>query len=151
MIRRKLLHAACLAFVVVVYLPAGKMSVQAQDGNRFSIPIEMWIDGDTDETRQRTSHSGIIDAIGVFRNEQIGITLILPSSRIDYSVGVTPLDGGEIVGSENLTVARDGTVHFTFQAGDTPGLYRVLAIIRSEQYQLQFYVSRSQTDGCTPP
>jgi hypothetical protein len=149
---RKLLHTTCIALLATIYLPAGKLSVQAQEGNRFSTAIQMVIDGDTDETRHRTSQSGIMDPIGLFRNEQIGVNLILPSSRINYAVGLAPLDGGEVFGSENLTVAGNGTVHFSFKGGETPGLYRVLATIASEQYQLQFYVSGSEPDsGCTPP
>jgi len=63
----------------------------------------MEIDGDTNETRQRTSHSGIMDPIVLFRNEQIGVNLILPGSRVNYAVGIAPLDGGEVVASDGLT------------------------------------------------
>jgi hypothetical protein len=149
---RKLLYTTFLALLATIYLPVGKPSVQAQDGNRLSPAIQMVIDGDTGQNRQRTSHSGILDPIGLSRDEQIGITLVLPSTSINSSVGIAPLDGGEIVASENLTVAGDGTVHFSFTGGDTPGLYRVVVTIASQQYQLQFHVATSGPDiHCTPP
>jgi len=71
---------------------------------------------------------------------------------VGYPVGIAPLDGGEVVASENLTVDNDRSVHFSFTGGETPGLYRVLVTIASEQYELQFYVSHTEPDsGCTPP
>jgi hypothetical protein len=91
-----------------------------------------------------------MEPLGLFRNEQIGINLILPSDKKNYPVGIAPLDGGEIFGSANLYVANDGSVHFSFQGGDTPGFYRVLVTIASEQYQLQFYVSRLEPDTVCP-
>ncbi len=149
---RRLLCSTCLALLFTVCLPVGKLSVQAQDGNRFSPTIQMVIDGDTDEARHRTSQSGIMDPIGLFRNEQVGITLILPGNRVNYSVSIAPLDGGEVVASENLTVNGDREAHFSFKGGTTPGLYRVLVTIASEEYELQFYVSQTEPDsGCTPP
>lgn len=150
---RKLLHTACLTLLVTIYPPTGKLAVQAQDGNRFAPAIQMVVDGDTDGGRQRTSNSGIMDPIGLFRNEQVGIKLILPGSRVNYAVGIAPLDGGEVVASENLTVNNDRTAHFSFTGGETPGLYRVVVTIASEQYELQFYVSNTEqlNSGCTPP
>jgi hypothetical protein len=150
---RKLLHVTCIALVTTIYLPVGKLSVKAQDGNRLTPAIQMVIEGDANETRQRTSQSGIMDPIGVFRDEQVGVNLLLPGSMINYPVGIAPLDGGEIIASENLTVDNDRTAHFSFKGGETPGLYRVLVTIASQQYQLQFYVSSSSSLDihCTPP
>jgi hypothetical protein len=150
---RKLLHTTCIVLLVTLYLPAGKLSVQAQDGNRLSPTIQMVIDGDTSANRQRTSHSGILDPIGVFRNEQVGVNLILPGSSVNYPVGIAPLDGGQILASPNLTVNSERSAHFSFKGGETPGLYRVVVTIASEQYQLQFYVSSSSEPDihCTPP
>jgi len=146
----KLLHTLCVALLITLYLPIGKLSVQAQDGNRFLPTIQLMVDGDTSGARQRTIQSGIMEPLGLFRNEQIGITLILPSDRSNYPVGIAPVDGGEIFGSANLYVASNGSVHFSFQGGDIPGFYRVLVTIASEQYQLQFYVSRSEPDDVCP-
>lgn len=147
------LHTTCIALLATIYLPVGKQSVQAQDGNRLSPPIQMVIDGDANETRQRTSQSGIMDPIGVLRDEQVGVNLLLPGSMINYPVGIAPLDGGEILTSPNLTVDNDRSAHFSFKGGDTPGLYRVVVTIASQQYQLQFYVSSSSSLDihCTPP
>jgi len=148
---RKLLHTTYIALLASIYLPVGKLSVQAQDGNRFLPTIQLMVDGDASGARQRTIQSGIMEPLGLVRNEQIGINLILPSDRSNYPVGIAPLDGGEVFGSENLYVASNGSVHFSFQGGDISGLYRVLVTIASEQYQLQFYVPRLGVDTVCPP
>ena len=148
----KLKHTLYFTLLVTIYLPIGKPSVQAQDGNRFLPTIQLSVDGDTSGARQRIIQSGIMEPLGMLRNEQIGINLTLPSDRSNYPVGIAPLDGGEIFGSENLYVASNGSVHFSFQGGDISGLYRVLVTIASQQYQLQFYVSRLESvDVCVEP
>ncbi len=149
---RKLLHTTRTALLAMICLPVGKLSVQAQDGNRFRPTIQLLVDGDTSGASQRTIQSGIMEPIDLVRNEHIGITVILPSDRSNYPVGIAPLDGGEVFGSDNLYVASNGSVHFSFQGGDIPGLYRVLVTVASEEYQLQFYVSRLESVAtCVEP
>jgi hypothetical protein len=147
-----LLSAIFIAAVfALVCLPAEKVSAQGKYGNRFSATIQMVITGDTTAFRQRTSHFGIIDPIGVLPRELIGIKLFVPTDMINYPVFIAPLDGGEIFGTESLFVASDSTATFSFKAGNTPGRYRVQVIIASQQYLLQLYVPHNVPDNCVPP
>ena len=141
------------AAFAVIYFPAEKLSAQAQDGNPYSTAIDMVINGDTNGGRQRTSHFGIMDPIGLRADEQIAITLNVSSAWANYPVGIAPVDGGEVFAPENLSVASNGTVSFAFKGGNTPGLYRVLVTIGPEQYQLQLYVAKPGDIGpdCVTP
>jgi hypothetical protein len=132
------------AVFAVIYFPAEKVSAQAQDWNRYSTPIDMVVNAGTNHERWETSHFGIMEPVGLRPNEQIAITLIVSSTHAGYPVGLAPLDGGAIVGAEGLIVAGDGTIGFTFQGGNVPGLYRVVATIGSEQYQLRLHVAHPQ-------
>jgi hypothetical protein len=135
------------AVFAVIYLPADKAAAQAQDGNRYSTRIEMVIRSDASGGRNRSSHFGIMDPIGLRPDEQIEITLNVPSNWANSPVGIAPLDGGEVFGFENLHIDNNGTVSFAFKGGTTPGLYRVLVTIGPEQYQFQFYVPKPGAIG----
>ena len=142
------------AVFAVIYFPAEKVSAQAQDGNRYSTAIDMVINGDTNGGRQRTSHFGIMDPIGLRPDERIAITLNVSSNWANSPVGIAPLDGGEVFApGDQLYVASDGTIDFSFKGGTTPGLYRILVTIASEQYQLQLYVPKPGDIGpdCVNP
>jgi hypothetical protein len=150
---KKLLAAACLGAIAIVCLTAEKLSAQAEGENRYSSPIEMVVNAGTNGERQRASHDGVMEAVGLWPNEQIAITLTGSSFRAKDPVGIAPLDGGEIFADPDLSVAGDGTVAFAFQGGRTPGLYRVVITVGPEQYQLQLYVARPQNTGpdCQEP
>jgi hypothetical protein len=150
---KKLLFAACLGAVAMICLPAEKLSGQAQDENPYSTAITMAVRSDTYGAKEGTSHSGIMDPVGLRADEQIAISLTVPSAWANYPVGITPVDGGEVFAPENLYVASNGTVSFAFKGGTTPGLYRVLVFIGSERYQLQLYVAKPSQLGpdCVNP
>ena len=138
------------ALIVTFCLPTQELGAQAVGENRYSTPIDMVVDGGTSKERWGTSHFGVMEPIGLHQNEQTAITLIVPSSKANYPVGIAPLDGGEILASENH-VASNGTISFTFVGGGR-GLYRVLVSIGSERYQLRLYVSnRDINANCEPP
>ena len=52
--------------------------------------------------------------------------------------GLFVVDGGKVRLS-SLFVSKDGKAGFSFQAGDTPGLYRVQVTVGADQYELQLY------------
>jgi len=72
--------------------------------------------------------------------QTVSVALQFPTSYAGQPVLVGALDGGEVTAEENLSVSAEGTVEWTFQAGITPGLYRVSLQVGSEQQLLQFYV-----------
>jgi hypothetical protein len=145
----KYLSAACLVAFAAICLPTDKVAAQGQDGS--STPIEMVVNSATNGERWRTSQSGIMDPVGLRAGEQLEITLILPGGMVGSPVNIAPLDGGEIVVSPNLSVDNDRTAAFRFTGATTPGFYRLLVTIASEQYQLRIYVAGGQIDVNCPP
>ncbi|HWL93719.1 MAG TPA: hypothetical protein VNT79_09295 [Phycisphaerae bacterium] len=141
---KQFFSAFLAAVFAVICFPAEKVSAQGQDGNFSHTPIDMVVNAGTSEERWATSHFGIVGPIGLRPDEQIAITLIASNTNRGYLVGIAPLDGGALLGAEDLVVAEDGTINFTFQGGNTPGIYRVVVAIGAEQYQLRLYVARPE-------
>jgi len=150
---KKQISVTWVAIMVSIYLPIEKLFAQDSDGNPYSPAISMTMHNETTDRTNRTSHSGIIDPVGLRPNEQATITLSVPSNWASYPVGIAPLDGGEVFGFENLQVATGGAVSFGFKAGSTPGLYRVVVSIGAERYQLQLYLPKPGDLGpdCVTP
>jgi hypothetical protein len=97
-------------------------------------------DGQGKEKRLRSSR-GVIEQVGLNSSQSVAITLHFPASRSGTPVILGALDGGQIIlppGSDSIR--GDGTVRFRFQAGTTPGLYRLLVQLPGQQHRLQFYV-----------
>jgi len=144
--------ALCAALVAGVYVLPEKCAAQALYGDSNSAPIQMVVNSATNGERWRTSQSGILEPVGLRAGEQLEITLILPGSMIGSPVITAPLDGGEIIASPNLSVDNDRTAAFIFTGATTPGFYRILVTIASQQYQLRVYVVPPQLDvNCPPP
>lgn len=64
-------------------------------------------------------------------------TFVADDGTVDEQ-GLFIVDGGTVRQS-SLFVSKDGKVGFSFQAGDTTGLYRVQVTVGSDQYELQLY------------
>ena len=92
--------------------------------------------------RRLSTLDGVMESIALPAGEHIALTLVASSDKAGQPVGVAPLDGGEIIAPPTLSVANDGTVGFTFRAGRTRGLYRVLVTLGVDQYELQLYAVR---------
>jgi hypothetical protein len=98
---------------------------------------------DANGTEKRVnSLDGVMDFITLPAGEQIALTLVASSNKAGQPVHIAPLDGGEIIAPSTLSVANDGTVSFTFRAGRTRGLYRVLVTLGVHQYELQLNAVR---------
>jgi hypothetical protein len=149
MTKTKHLAAACLVALATICLCPDKITAQTTYGTG-SPPIEMVANSGTTIEQWQTSQSGNFAPVGLRPGEQTPITLILSSSSAGHPVGIAPLDGGEIVAAPNLSVTTDGTLAFNFKGGNTPGLYRVLVTIASQQYFLRFYVIK-QLDNVVCP
>ena len=153
----KLRPAMYLAAVALIGLATEKLVAQDAEGNPYSPTISMAMTNETSDRTDRTSHSGIIDPVGLRPNEQATITLSVPSAWVNFPVGIAPLDGGEVFGWENLHVGTGGPtggrVSFGFKPGSTTGLYRVMVSIGGERYELQLYLPRPGDLGidCVTP
>jgi len=82
--------------------------------------------------------------------ELVTITLTYNVTCAGSVVTVAPLDGGGINGTsgwQQVTVASDGTVYFTFQAPSKPGRYHVLTRLSGAEIGFAFDVANSSTTG----
>jgi hypothetical protein len=151
---RELLTAAfAIAVFALNYLSPEKLCAQEEGENSNSPPIEMVINPNTSEEMWQTSHDGLLDPVGMYPAAQMAIILRSPSVKAGGPVGIAPLDGGNIIADRDLQVAEDGTIAFTFEAGTTPGMYRVAVMFGMQPYQLQLYVARPADFAlnCNPP
>jgi hypothetical protein len=134
---RKLCIALCTVAFAATGFPTLELRAQTLNGSGPSIEMET-DDGSGERKRQRTL-DGVMEPVGLPVGGQIAITLEASSSKAGQTVRLGLLDGGEIADPSTLTVATDGKVGFSFVAGITPGLYRVLVSLGTDQYELRLY------------
>lgn len=137
----------------MICLATAKLFAQNPDANLYSPDIAMSMTNQTTDRTNRTSHSGIMDPVGLRPNELASITLTVPGDWANSAVGIAALDGGEVFGFENLYVASGGTVSFGFKPGSASGLYRVMVTIGGQRYELQLYLPKPGDLGidCVTP
>ena len=93
---------------------------------------------------------GIISRTGLRPRQLVNITLKPSAEKIGNRIAVSSFDGGIVSGQESLAVSASGTGRFNFQAGQEPGLYRLLVDIGPERYWLHFYVLDLQNPARNP-
>ncbi|MFZ1221596.1 MAG: hypothetical protein WAO00_20085 [Chthoniobacterales bacterium] len=151
---RTILSAACaLGLFTMAYLPPERLSAQGEGESLNSPPIEMVVSANTSAERWRTSHNGIMGPVSLLPDKQVAIALNASRGQADNPVSIAPLDGGSVIADNPLRVDDDGMVYFTFEGGNSLGLYRVVVTIGSERYQLLFYVVNPESvrAGCQDP
>jgi hypothetical protein len=100
-------------------------------------PLEMIATNGAGVEKHLFSHNGVVDQLVVNPNQAVPVTLQFPLDKAGTRVAVGSLDGGE-VNASNL-VLPTGKLTFTFR-GQSPGLYRLLVQLPTEQYRLEIYV-----------
>lgn len=98
----------------------------------------MIVDYGEGKQKRRESHHGEIEPVSLRVGQSIGITLQFLRKRAGEKVAVAPMDGGQVQPAEPATLDEAGTLSFTFTAGPTPGLYRLM-INGSQQYLVSIY------------
>lgn len=135
--------AAGVALMAAICLPAPNLCAQSALSGA-AVSIEMVAVVANGAEKRVNSLDGVMDFVTLPAGEHIALTLVASSDKAGQPVGVAPLDGGEITAPSTLSIASDGTVGFTFRAGRTRGLYRVLVTLGAHEYELQLY-------AVTPP
>jgi hypothetical protein len=151
---RYFVAAFAVAVFALDYLSPERLFAQEEGGYPNSPPLDMIVNPGTQYEMWQTSHEGLLDPVGIDSSAQMAIMLSSQYLTPKGPVGITPLDGGEIfVDDGDLMVSSEGTVTFSFQAGSTPGMYRVAVIFGGMQYQLRLYVPRpaQYAPNCNPP
>jgi hypothetical protein len=104
-----------------------------------SSALEMIATNGGGEEKHFVSQNGFVGQLAINPNQVVPVTLQFPSDMAGVPVAVMSMDGGEITGDQ-VSVASDGTLHFTFHANASPGLYRVILQLPTEKQRLEFYV-----------
>ncbi|MEN3369490.1 MAG: hypothetical protein V7609_1633 [Verrucomicrobiota bacterium] len=93
------------------------------------------------EIKTRASSSGRFQLVGINPREVVDIAVDFPASLPSTSITAQSLDGGKIVGPPKDVGKGVGATSIRFQAGDQPGLYRVLITGARSRSILQFWVA----------
>jgi hypothetical protein len=87
-------------------------------------------DGDTQEIIQAGSSStGTFSTVTVDASANSDVRLQFPVSLASKTVAVVALDGGTLTsGGGTSSIGGDGSLSFSFQVSDQPGVHRVIVI-----------------------
>jgi hypothetical protein len=96
------------------------------------------------------SRTGRFQLVGLYLNETVDIAVQFPAMP-SGSAPAQPLDGGNIISFSLNPVGAGGLAVIRFQAGNRPGLYRVLLSGLGGSALLQFWVSDPNNPGATGP
>ncbi len=102
------------------------------------------------------THRGVAEPISLHPDQWFPFILKFPAATVGSTVMLGCLDGGQLrtitpqggevtlsddaTSQPTLTVSSAGTIPFSFQAGQTLGLYRVVVQLPGRQYYLHFYL-----------
>jgi hypothetical protein len=87
------------------------------------------------------STTGRFRLVGLNQNETVEVALLSPRGSLGRSAGPLSLDGGKIISVSTSQVATGVLTLIHFQAGNQPGLYRVLVAGLGASARLQFWVA----------
>jgi hypothetical protein len=87
-------------------------------------------DGDTEEIIQADSSStGSFETVTVDASANSDVKLQFPGSLASKTVAVAALDGGTFTsGGGTSSIGVDGSLSFSFQVSDQPGVHRVIVL-----------------------
>jgi hypothetical protein len=87
-------------------------------------------DGDTEEIIQADSSStGSFETVTVDASANSDVKLQFPVGLANKTVAVGALDGGTLTsGGGTSSIAGDGSLSFSFQVSDQPGVHRLIVI-----------------------
>ncbi|MEN3367884.1 MAG: hypothetical protein V7609_27 [Verrucomicrobiota bacterium] len=103
------------------------------------------------EIKTRASSSGRFQLVGLNSREVVRIAVDFPTTLASASITAQPLDGGKIVGPPRDVGKGAEAGSIRFQAGDQPGLYRVLITAGGSRSILQFWVADPNNPKAEPP
>ena len=96
----------------------------------------------TDATQIKTrSATGRFRLVSLHLNETVDVAVQLPAGVLGNSVTAQSLDGGKLISVSLSPTPTGGVASVRFQAGNRPGLYRVLVPGLGMSPQLKFWVA----------
>lgn len=164
MTTKRILSAAFVAAVfATIYLPTGKLSAQGlEEYSDDQLDLVLNYGQGSSEVHLGTHH-GVAEPVSLRPDQWFPFALRFPMVSTGSTVMMGCLDGGEIIAitaqgqavslsdsqPDDLSVSADGTMHsvsgngtwnFSFKAGQTLGLYRVVVQLPGKRYYLHFYL-----------
>jgi hypothetical protein len=133
--------------IAIPPLPAPPESPASVMARRHPSATFTFADARQFKTRSRT---GRFQLVGLHLNETVDIALQFPAMPSD-SAPAQPLDGGKILSFSLNPAGAGGLAVIRFQAGNRPGLYRVLLPGLGESALLQFWVADPNNPNATRP
>lgn len=83
----------------------------------------------------------VFEQVGLQPLQVVTVALQYPVALAGTVVAIEPLDGGRVGSNgEPFRVAADGTLNFTYEVGESPGLYQVRLHYDERVIALQFWV-----------
>jgi hypothetical protein len=109
-------------------------------------------DGDTQEIIQANSSStGRFETVTVDANANSDVKLQFPVSLASKTVAVGALDGGTLTsGGGTSSIGGDGSLSFSFQVSDQPGVHRVIVIDPNADGDSPYIIGVVQFDVPSP-
>ena len=152
--KKPLLAVLIAASLAIVCLPAGQLFAQFEESGDDQLQVVV-NKGDASNEQRLATYRGVVEPLSLRPGQWFPITLQFPVGIAGTTIRVGCLDGGQISVSTSqgqvvlpadgtpqptLSVAADGTMPLSFQAGQTPGLYRVVVQLPDKRYYLHFYL-----------
>ena len=138
-----------LAALGLICLPAAR--VAAQSNGTADDAIEVTIKSGSGKERYPLSHDGFVDRIGLAPGQVVSVKLKFKGATSGQALTVSSLDGGTVSGADSPSLSSNGTVHFDYEAGPAPGLYRLLIQLEAKEYWFEFYVLDLNNPQNNPP
>jgi hypothetical protein len=166
----RLLTIAMFAAFAAAQLPAQSPDSIVTD--RLSDePQQMTVDYGEEQVTSVDINGRVMEPVGLLSDQVATMTITFPSSWAGMAVTLGRLDGGvidvpttaasgsvQILPREELDegiplyrVPAGGAFQFSFQAGATLGLYRVMMSVGSTEYLLRFYAGTPRSDSLDNP
>jgi hypothetical protein len=110
------------------------------------------IDFGNGEVATASCRRGNFERVGLRHDQVIDVSVQYPAAVAGKTIAVESLDGGQIIAApKNLVVAGDGTIHFKFRVGHTPGVYQIALHNGARELGLQFWVHDDADPRNNPP
>jgi hypothetical protein len=152
--KKPLLAVLIAASLATICLPPGRLFAQFEESGDDQLQVVV-NKGDANNEQRFATYRGVAEPLSLRPGQWFPVTLQFPVGKAGTTIRVGCLDGGQISVSTSqgpvilpadgtpqptLSVAADGTIPLSFQAGRTPGLYRVVVQLPDKRYYLHFYL-----------
>ena len=103
--------------------------------------VQLTVKDEHGNERQRASHGNRVDSSFLAPGQMVELTVKFANGKKGEPVLMTSLDGGVVTLKDAAsTLSGDGSVRFSYQAGNAFGAYRLLILHGPDKYDMTLYV-----------